>query len=211
MDMQNRKARRAAARREQLRALAPKLRFLDIEASDGGPEGWPIEIGWAVLVPGGAPVGWSSLIRPDDAWEECWSPYAERVHGIPRQQLETAPPATLIARKVLAALAHPDLVVISDSPRNDQPWLDRLLSAAGQPAGTIEILAPGTVFSGLAAPEDIRAVKDYLRENKGPHRAGEDAKRLARAVAAGPLAGLLRPLDVAPEDASALGHENGPE
>lgn len=188
------------ARRARLESLVGRLRFLDIEASDGGPEGWPIEIGWAALAPGGEPVAWSSLIRPDDSWEECWSPYAERIHGIRRHQLEAAPPAALIARKVLAALEHPDLVVISDSPRNDQPWLDRLLSAAGRPAGTIEILSPGAAFNGIASPEDIRAVKDYLKANKGPHRAGEDAKRLARAVVAGPLATLVRAKDADPDD-----------
>lgn len=169
-------------RSERLARLLPRLRMVDIEASDGGPDAWPIEIGWARFRSDGEVETFSSLIRPDPAWPEIWSPYAERVHGIARDQLATAPTARSVAHKLIAALGQPELVLVSDSPRNDQAWLDRLLSAAGRPAGTFEIVAPGEALKTLVKPEQVRAIKDWLRENKGPHRAGGDAARLARAI-----------------------------
>lgn len=173
-------------KRKALDALVPRLRFVDFEASGGGRESWPIEFGWACIVPsaegGLSTAGWSRLIRPHESWPESgWSRHAAAVHGIPRHALDAAQDPRLIAKKALSVLDNPGLVVVSDSPVNDQFWLDRLLDTIGA-AGRVRIEKVNKPLNGLVAAEGVAEMKLWLSRNKGPHRAGEDARRLADAV-----------------------------
>lgn len=188
-------------RRYKLESAIPNMRFIDIEASDGGPEAWPIEIGWSWLSQNGD--GWdleqeSSLIKPDPEWgPEIWSPYAEAVHGISRASLDDASAAVAIASRVWRALGDPSLTVVSDSPKNDQPWLDRLMSCRGH--DRIRIISVWEALNGRAEQENLARMKTWLRENKGPHRAGPDAARLAQSVLECHLAPRLPDQDMRPE------------
>lgn len=127
-------------------------------------------------------VSWHSwLIKPDLSWPEVWSPHAAKVHGISRKALEGAPPASAVAQAALARLTHHELIVVSDSPRNDQPWMDRLVSTYSAQV-RIKIISIWEALSGRTEQDNLRRMREWLRENKGPHRAGPDAARLARAV-----------------------------
>ncbi|NDV50183.1 hypothetical protein [Salipiger sp. PrR003] len=191
---------KAEIRRLKLEKLLPNLRFVDIEACNGGPDAWPVEIGWSRIQMPEEPEGQigfdttSSMIRPASQWDESkWSRHAQDVHGIARSTLVNAPRAYEVAAQVLEALNRPELVIVSDSPRNDQPWMDTLLETVCA-KGWIQITSPWQALNGLATPEEIAATKAWLRENKGPHRAGEDAERLARGV----MESIVRPASIEP-------------
>lgn len=176
-------------KRKKLMELMPRLRFIDIEASDGGPDAWPIELGVAQILRSGGETHAmfsSTLINPDPSWpEEKWSSYAQRVHGITREELKEAPAAQWVALRALAVLAEPALVLVSDSPRNDQPWLDRLLDLAPAGRPEVKIISPWAALNGLVDPDKIHGMKEWLKANKGPHRAGPDAARLANCLIEG--------------------------
>ncbi|MEY8802006.1 hypothetical protein AB9K35_16980 [Leisingera sp. XS_AS12] len=182
------RATKQERRRHKLEQLIPHLALLDIEASDGGPEAWPVEIGCAAIVRspdaegGYEALAHGSLIRPHKSWDQAiWSPYAQAIHGIARESLEDAPAAQSVARSMLEILSVPGTVVVSDSPRNDQPWLDRLMATCGA-AGQIRIISIWEALNGRTEQENIARMKDWLKANKGPHRAAADARRLAQAV-----------------------------
>lgn len=175
---------KADIRRFKLERALPNMRFVDIEASNGGPDAWPIEIGWSWLT---ARDGeWdidqdSSLIKPHADWAPgLWSPYAEAVHGISRDSLVTAPAAVAIASRIWRELGDPSLTIVSDSPKNDQPWLDRLMGTRGN--DRIRIISIWEALNGRVEQDNLVLMKSWLRANKGPHRAGPDAARLARSV-----------------------------
>ncbi|MBW3243278.1 hypothetical protein KUV57_11275 [Epibacterium sp. DP7N7-1] len=175
---------KADIRRFKLERDIPNMWFIDIEASDGGPDAMPIEIGFARIAvqDGERRTYWGgSLIKPDPNWTQIWSPHAERIHGIPRSALETAQPARMIAQNTFSHLSSEGRIVVSDSPRNDQPWLDRLLSTIGK-EGQIRIISVWEALNGRVEQNNLVRMKEWLRENKAPHRAGPDAARLAQSV-----------------------------
>ena len=176
------------------RALREKLQFtgfIDIEASDGGPDGWPIEIGLSRLVRdasgGNDPEyqTWSSLIRPAQGWDaQRWSRHAEAVHRISRHLLDPAPEAVAVAQALRDRIQG--LILISDSPHNDQPWLERLwetLGAETQGLPAPKIHSPMSFLNGLMPDLSKAGLLALLRAEPSLHRAGPDAERLARVVA----------------------------
>jgi len=156
---------------------ARPLVFLDFEACGLAPASWPIEIGLAWIEGGRVRVE-AHLIAPRRDWDlGLWCPTAARVHGIGLGALLAAPPADAIA-PLTDRLAGCD--VVSDNPRWDQRWLDRLRRDR----------APRVHVTGLR--EAVRRrLSDHaagtlslaLLRSPSPHRAGADAARLARAWA----------------------------
>ncbi len=175
----------------KLSVLMPRLCFIDIEASDGGPDGWPIEIGFAAITldtesgPDEDVLVVEStghLIRPHESWDdEKWSRHAQAVHGIERSELENGVPAEEVSEYVLKLAGIDGIVFVSDSPRNDQPWLDHLLELKGQ-KGSIEIQSIWSALQPCLDPDTIKSMKGWLKENKSAHRADKDASRLAQAL-----------------------------
>jgi len=173
---------KAEIRRFKLERDIQNMWFIDIEASDGGPDAMPIEIGSARIAgpDGERRTYWcGSLIKPDPSWTQIWSPHAERVHGIPRSALQSAQPARIIALNTFNQLSLAGRIIVSDSPGNDQPWLDRLLSTIGK-EDQIRIISVWEALNGRVEQDNLVRMKEWLRENKGPHRAGPDAARLAQ-------------------------------
>ncbi|WP_411839757.1 hypothetical protein [Paracoccus sp. ME4] len=172
-------------RKEFLMRLLPRLRFVDLEACDGGKDAWPIEIGIAAFrgYRDLETTSWSSRIRPDPSWpEDRWSTYAERVHCISRPELDGAPTARDVSIRVRELLGIQGLVLVSDSPGNDQPWLDRLMDLSGGPLENRISSVPGALGS-LIPQGGTKLLREALRSLEPPtHRAAEDASRLARGL-----------------------------
>lgn len=150
--------------------------FLDFEAA--GPNAWPIEIGWAEIVAGEV-VGRSFLIRPEPDWDEAeWDEVAAEVHGITFEQLFTeGKPASFVADR--AAKVFESRLLVSDASEADEAWLARLMEAHPE-----ERDWPVTDLLALEARMDIPArarLRQTLARLPVPHRAGQDADRLARA------------------------------
>ena len=157
--------------------------FIDFEASGLGPESWPIEIGFAGV--NGVDFACSSkLIRPDPSWDEGgWDPISAEVHGIPREDLDRAEAADLVAAWAVERTGARHL--ISDAPDFDQRWLDRLLDA-GWNLPELRLLDFDQAAATAFDMDGLRRVYAELdRPYEGAHRAGPDALRLARAWAAG--------------------------
>lgn len=187
----------------RLKHLASRMVFIDIEASDGGPQGWPIEIGTSRIrdLPVFSLHTRSSLIQPDPSWPlDKWSPYAERVHGISLESLMSAPAAASVAEDLLERM-RPDAILISDSPRNDGPWLRRLMAVIGVECWPVKS-APA-VLGNLIEPDGNARLLAHLRQMPSAHRAGEDSAKLARGVWDSLIAPILSPPE--PEDEFAEG------
>lgn len=160
---------------------AQDLAFLDFEASSLSPSSWPIEVGVAWVDDEGHAQGWSSLIRPDRSWPlDDWAESAERVHRISARTLDDARPASEVAHELMSLIGSRRLV--SDAPRLEKAWLNRLLAAAGiePPLWFYDFDGvAATLFTGL----DLDKVYEKLERIRAPHRAGPDSLRLARAIA----------------------------
>ncbi|MEP3562017.1 MAG: hypothetical protein ABJM19_11265 [Marinobacter sp.] len=103
--------------------------ILDIEASGIGNGSYPVEIAWSRV---DGSQSFSALINPDsvDGWEG-WSDEAIR-RGLTRKECcERGEPAAYVARQVSRLLT--DYPVFSESPVQDQKWLDALFTAIGKP------------------------------------------------------------------------------
>lgn len=150
--------------------------ILDFEASSLSVASWPIEIGLSWLANGHVQT-WSSLIRSDPAWDlEEWSKQSAEVHGIPRSQLEDAPPAADVAEVFLNVLGRRRLV--SDAPEFESRWLDRLLRAAGcDDSPSIEDF--DDVSFALFEGYTLDVLYETIERRPAPHRAGPDTARLA--------------------------------
>ena len=149
--------------------MKPYPLFLDIEASS--LTGWPIEIG--LSQPGSIGIDtWSSLIRPRPDWSDAdWAPEAERVHGIGRARLQSAPPADLVRKAVEARI---QTVMISDCPAFDGKWLAMLL---GRKVPLIDFDLAVIREFGASALALSRVSLDRIPH---PHRAGPDAEAMAQ-------------------------------
>jgi len=105
--------------------------FIDFEASGLGPRSYPIEVAWSGG-DGGVEDCW--LIRPEAAYgwplEEAWEASAERVHGIPFEELvRHGRSAGWIAARMNVQLAG--RTVYADGGAYDQVWCGQLFAAAG--------------------------------------------------------------------------------
>ena len=150
--------------------------FLDIEASSLDSGSYPIEIAW-VDTQG---FGESHLIQPESAWTN-WSPVAESIHGISREQLaRDGKPAGEVAQHVWDVLkGH---VICARDPAFDEYWLSLLLSVIGrEPLRIVDLNA--TVQSEAALPQRIgevvlRVFKEDDQRQRLRHRAWQDADSL---------------------------------
>lgn len=104
------------------------LLIIDFEACDIKDGSWPIEVGIGYKNDNGEWQTASKLIRPEPHWpEELWTSEAEAVHGISREELNSAPSAREVADWLLAHAAG--RLATSDYPRKDGPWCNMLLQA----------------------------------------------------------------------------------
>lgn len=160
------------------------IHTIDFEASSLDDGTYPIEVGIARWV---APTSdietWSTLIRPLANWERygSWSPKAEAVHGVPREQLaQGLGPNEAMAR--LNAIVESNFAYC-DGGDFDRHWFGMLQHAAGQSASF-----------HLASFDDLKLRLDHsgqfrlqtwLDDTPTPHRAGPDAQRLLMSLARG--------------------------
>ncbi len=157
--------------------LRPLL-FLDFEASALTPGSWPVEIGYA-WIEGGRVRSRASLIAPRPEWSmDDWSDSAASVHGIARSELADAPAAEAVADETDA---FADFDVVSDNPRWEQVWLDRLRIGRDR---RIEVRPLASVIAERLDDDGANALACALFRSDAPHRAGRDAERLAAAWAA---------------------------
>ena len=165
------------------------LIFIDFEASGLGPLSWPIEIGLS-WIEDGAARSWSSLIRPEEHWSmDAWSPASEKVHGIARADLDTAPSAREIVAETVRLTEG--RLACSDAPLFDERWCARLFF--GSPGvDTIQIAQVNTIIPALCDDGQLDRYHEKLARIPAPHRAGPDSVRYARA--------LLHALSPLPED-----------
>lgn len=159
------------------KASIENFAILDFEASSLSRESWPIEVGISWLANGRVQT-WSSLIRPDPAWDlDDWSLQSADIHGIPITDLEDAPPAAEVAEALLNALGGRSLV--SDATEFEARWLGRLLRTAGRTeVPSIEDFdgVSFAMFQGYA----LDILYETVERRPAPHRAGPDTARLAR-------------------------------
>jgi len=157
--------------------------FIDFEASSLSPESWPIEVGLAWIV-GGSVQTWSSLIQPNYSWDKvAWSEQSADVHGIPRNALDTAPSADVVATDTATRLEGK--IVVSDAPEHDYRWAEMLSNTIGvQLKAFADFDAAVGTFCAVN-PKAVSAVFAHLEATPSPHRAGPDAARLASAILKG--------------------------
>lgn len=163
---------------------------IDFEASSLDGNSFPIEVGIAIVCEDSI-ESWSSLIQPTANWNRrgAWSARSERVHGISREELASAPSP----RDVLIELKERiDGIVIlySDNLEYDRRWLSELSDAAGIRAEFFCADLHKRMDRDPAARERFAA---FLAANAAPHRAEPDARRLIQAVLAAshPFAGAM--------------------
>ncbi|EPE95116.1 3'-5' exonuclease [Rhizobium grahamii] len=121
--------------------------FLDFEASSLGKDSFPIEVAW-VFQDGRSR---SFLIRPAPDWTD-WSPDAEAIHGISRDQLDrNGTAAEVVARHMMKELAGNDLY--ASAPSWDGKWLSVLLRAGDLPRHALRVSRSKEAF--LAAARDL--------------------------------------------------------
>lgn len=148
------------------------LLFLDFEASSLSEGSWPVEIGFAWIADGRVESG-SAIIAPDACWPiDDWSDGAARCHGLTLEQVRAGCPAAQIAADTER---FRDFEVVSDNPRWEQCWLDRL--RAGREPIRVHSLRLA-IARRLSTPA-TDALALYLFRTDSPHRAGGDAARLA--------------------------------
>lgn len=164
----------------------PLPTFLDFEASSLSPVSYPIEVAWN-RADGSLE---SYLISPADIadWTD-WEREAEKVHGIPRQQLlaEGKPPRLVCAqmREQLAGTT-----VYSDAPSFDGRWLARLFAAGDDSPLDIAVRHIDELLVQMLCPQvagrsfgliRIAALKQEARQQMPrQHRAAWDVEYLVQ-------------------------------
>ena len=148
------------------------IAFVDLEAAGLGSNGYPTELGWAVVQEDGSIISDSSLIRPPARWTmyaNAWSAASERLTGINREMLDRGGLRPIdVMRQFLAAVEGCEL--FSDEPDFDRHWLGMLAEAALVDLAGWEIGDPKKLIGNDGLKGDL----------SGPrHRAGPDARRLA--------------------------------
>lgn len=174
--------------KDDLIALYPwPLIICDFEASALSNRSYPIEVGLCVWRSASAPLeGWSTLIRPTEEWrqEGDWSPQSATVHGISIEELETGLDPVAVVEKVEQILKiHPHHTIWVDGGASDVFWAKRLAAASGGLA-TMRV-GDFDTLTGALDHDGLRALTLFLDRSPAPHRAREDAERLAQALAYG--------------------------
>ncbi|WP_323751076.1 hypothetical protein [Marinobacter sp.] len=147
--------------------------ILDIEASGAGEGSYPIEIAWSRV---DGSESYSTLINPDsvDGWQG-WSHQAAN-HGLTRQECcERGETAAYVARRVAHLLnGYP---VFSETPVQDQQWLDKLFTVSGKqcPAELIPIERTVPASKRLA-------LNGRLLTRRDEHNAAENCLLLCRVI-----------------------------
>ncbi|RMJ06395.1 hypothetical protein DOQ08_01082 [Marinobacter litoralis] len=147
--------------------------ILDIQASGTGAESYPAEIAWCRM---DGSESYSTLINPDsvDGWK-AWSHHAAR-YGLTRQECcERGDTVAYVARRVGDLLK--DYPVYSESPIQDQQWLDKLFMSAGKrcPAKLVSI------EHAVPSPRRLELHR-YLMARRDEHNAAANSLLLARAI-----------------------------
>ncbi len=154
--------------------------FYDVEASSLSAASYPIEVGWAEVLPDGSVQSQAILIRPDRDWTD-WSAEAEGIHGIERTQLDDLGQPI---DQVVAALdaAFGTRVAFSDAPQWEVIWTDRLYRAAGRRRRWRIGDALPLLRATAASNRDNIWLSVHLADTR-LHRADADARVLAEAFA----------------------------
>lgn len=154
---------------------------IDFEASSLDENSFPIEVGVAEFCDG-AIDSWSSLIQPTAEWmrRDAWSARSERVHGISRDLLASAPSAKDVLTELNERLGD-CFFLYSDNAEYDRRWLAELAKAARLRATFCCVDIHARIDRDPAVRERFTA---FLAANPAPHRAEPDAIRLVRAFLA---------------------------
>lgn len=156
-----------------------QLYFIDFEASSLSGDSWPIEIGLAWIDEREKLRSTSKLIKPPLQWPAAdWSKASERIHGIRREELETAEEAKDVARWLAKQLIGKR--ILSDAAEFDGRWMQRLMATFSRDRiyeiSSIQLEACSR-FEGDAMAMFFRA----FARNRTKHRAASDALNLAQA------------------------------
>lgn len=145
--------------------------FLDFEASSLSDVSHPIEVAWSL--PSGEIE--SYLIRPTWDWND-WSPDAEYLHGLTREQItKDGLPAWHVAKRMNEVLA--DATCYTDAPEFDGFWLSRLFEHYdAEPA--FELRHFDTLFPSVSPNRIAFHVWPAKQAAGGQHRAAVDVKYL---------------------------------
>jgi hypothetical protein len=160
--------------------MIDRIAFIDLEASGLGSNGFPTELGWALIREDGSVQSASCLIRPPSQWTmyaNAWSPVSERLTGITREMLERDGVAPAEAMKRLMGFVG-DRELFSDEPDFDAHWLGMIAKAAGTSTPVREI---GNAKSLIG--RRCLAAWSKLKDCRSSHRAEPDARKLALAFA----------------------------
>ena len=157
-----------------------RVMTLDFESSSLSPDSWPIEVGLSWIAHDQV-CTWSSLICPAPSWDpDDWSSVSSGIHNIPYSAIIAAPAATQVAHALYDRISGRQLV--SDNPAFEMRWARKLMKLIGVPTPLVHD------FDNLVHEvfRDHSVVLDHLYEKMEkiphPHRAGDDSRRLARAL-----------------------------
>lgn len=162
------------------RPALPELRarpllFLDFEASSLGRGSWPVEIGYA-WIDADRVRSRATLIAPRAEWSMTeWSEVSARVHGIPLAAIRAGARADAVAAETDGFARFE---VVSENAVWDQRWLDRLRAGRGP---RIPVRPLREALRERLDDAGANAAAQALFRSTGPHRAGPDAERMARA------------------------------
>jgi DNA polymerase III epsilon subunit-like protein len=157
-----------------------KIAILDVEASALEAGSYPIEVGVALVRRPSEPIAvGAKLIRPTQEWLDAgaWSNSSEAVHGIPLERVKREGEPVEEVCNWLNGFLGTDTIVATDAPRYDQDWLDTLFAAAGREQ-KFRIFDFKVLTRDFSADQH-RHLAYLLGKDAPPHRAAEDALRLA--------------------------------
>ena len=128
------------------------------------------------------------LIRPHASWSgDLWSAESEAVHGISLDYLERT------GSSIEDVLAWYDTVnigvAVSDNPEFDARWLGCLARLTRTPPRVRLVDFDTYVLMTLKDTGAVNDVFRHLEQSSVPHRAGEDARRMAEAWLVGAASG----------------------
>lgn len=157
---------------------------IDFEASSLEDDGYPVEVGMARWRTTASPIEvWSSTLRPHRDWLSRGrsDKSSAAVHGITRSEIDAGMTA-LRAVRMLDWIAD-EAPAFCDGGVHDAYWMTRLAKAAGRSC-SFPLADWDAMMCSLPAEAQQKAER-WLGRHPVPHRAGPDAERLLRALAAG--------------------------